>query len=144
MSSVMNNVKRALEHAQAGNAEYEKAASILGGGPSSYYFEKIDEYVTALFERFAPFRVGDRVALAAVPKTKGTGWSSCAHFLISGAEGEVHSVDYRDGHFVADVMFDRETWLDGGGHEQPVTLKHVFCLPDYLLSRIERAEREGK
>jgi hypothetical protein len=45
-----------------------------------------------LMSRFAPFKVGDRVALAKTPnitQESAPGWMRSKHFLVKGAEGTV-------------------------------------------------------
>jgi len=121
------NIRRALAEARLAHQHYQNAGRLLAGGPASYYFDKFDEYITALFDRFAPFKTGDRVVLTVAPRCEGN-WLSSAHFLIPGSAGEVESVDYRNGHFVAEVVFDRETWIDAAGVEWPVSMKHTYSI----------------
>lgn len=135
MVRAVDNIKEALKCAQDGNILFQKAASLLSGGPTSYYFAKVEEYVNALFGRFAPFQVGHRVMLTAAPNTNNS-WKFCAHFLIPGACGDVSAVDYSDGRFVADIVFDNESWIDDAGIEHLAENKHTFRIGESILTNI--------
>lgn len=135
MSKTYNKFKEAFGHYQAGYDEIKKATAILGHGPTSYYIEKVEGYVNALFEVYAPFKVGDRVMIIDDIHI-GPGWESCRHFLVVGQKGYVQDVDYVKYRFTADVVFDNETWIDSNGDEQPVTDKHCFHLSEHVLKRI--------
>jgi hypothetical protein len=135
MSDVLANLTRAMEHARAGNVEYQKAANILNGGPADYYFNKIEEYVTALFTNFAPFQEGDRVRLTAAPDCYGH-WAGSKHFLIPGALGTVASMDYSHDQFWGSVMFDNESWIDARGVVHPRQNAHTYTISEKLLERV--------
>lgn len=130
--TVLGNVKAAIAEANLAHEHYQRAAEILSRGPAQFYFEKIEEYVTALFGPCAPFHVGDRVKLVAAPNTENS-WSACRHFLIPGAEATIDGVDYVDGHFVADLIFDDESWIDCNGKVQPVANRHAFRIAEQLI-----------
>lgn len=133
---MLEKVKEALTHAQAAYKEFQKAEDILSGGPSSYYFQRIEEYVEGLFS-FCPFRIGDKVVLVKKPQIdEKSGWWGCRHFLVEGAIGTVREVDYYPWHFTACVEFDNESWIDSWNKKEihPVENKHVFHFSeDYLL-----------
>lgn len=116
----------------------KQGLGILQGGPLNYYLEKAFEYQEALFDRFAPFKAGDRVALVEAFKTDDErhGWYGCQHFLVKGAEAVVESVDYKDGRFIADVVFDNESWIDDKGKVRLVEQKHTFAFGESRLKRI--------
>lgn len=130
-NDVTTTVGEGLEMIQNGLRRMER-------GPVSYYLEKLTGYAELLFDRFAPFKPGWRVALVASPKNcndEDDGWYSCRHFLVPGATGTVESIDAgKDGFWVC-VVFDRETWIDREGVEQPVTQKHTFCLHESMLEK---------
>ena len=123
----LNKIKSALTLWQEGQARFDEASKVLSCGPASFYYEKLECYVDALFNKYAPFKQGDRVALTVHPNTD-NGWSHCKHFLTPGSAGIVQEVDFYDNHFCADVVFDNESWIDLEGKEQPVTAKHTFRL----------------
>ena len=91
--------------------------------------------MSTLFNRFATLKEGDRVRIIKAPNCD-NGWNNCKHFLIKGAAGTVHEVDYYDDHFYADVEFDKETWIDREGVKRDVKLKHTFRMCE---NQIERA-----
>lgn len=139
-----SKVQEALACAMQGFEKLQEAEHILRGGPASYYWETLQGYVHALFDKYAPFKADDRVELTGTPDTNNH-WGVCRHFLIPGSRGVVHEVDYRSrreadgqisGHFVADVEFDNETWIDAAGKEQPVDYKHTFRLGEELLRKV--------
>lgn len=97
------------------------------GNQHRYYFEHLNDQLNMLFTRFAPFKAGDRVRLIVDPDIrKSPGWRGLTHFLKAGAEGIVHDVDTSGSEFVAQVVFDDETWIDEKGERQPVHLKHYY------------------
>jgi len=137
MPSAMSKIKEAFSLGREAIERFQQAGRILSSGPAEFYIARVEEYVDALFGRFAPFKEGDRVELIGAPQTDGTAWHSSSHFLIPGSPGTVCGVDYRDGRFCADVIFDNETWIDQHGLWHPVDEKHTYCLPESLLRRIE-------
>lgn len=120
----------------------QKEIGRLSGGPASFYFEKVVEYANALFDRFAPFKKGDKVRLVEdIPMTDDNyGWHFSAHFLKEGEVAEVYSVDYINNHkgsrFVADCIFDNETFKNGDTLE-PVKNKHLFSISEKWLEKVE-------
>jgi hypothetical protein len=90
-----------------------------------------------VIERFAPFKVGDRVALSKTPKIDretAWGWLGSKHFLVQGALGIVRTVDlHGDGKLSFGVEFDDETWIDRDGHRRPLDRKHHYCFGEGSL-----------
>jgi hypothetical protein len=131
----VGKIKEALDLYRASFEAANKAERILSGGPADYYLVKLTGYVDALFSKYAPFQIGDLVLLIEAPKTAGTGWDHCAHFLIPGAQGVVQEVDYINDGFVADVMFESETLIDQHGTINPVSpdRRHTFRLRENIL-----------
>ena len=104
-----------IERVQETFIKMKEVEELLQGGPSSFYFEKMDAYVEVLFERFAPFKKGDRIKLSKTPEItldKSWGWMGSKHFLVKGAKGTVQAVDLdaRNKKFYAEVVFDNESW----------------------------------
>ena len=86
-----------------------------GGSKRSYYLDKINDQIQLLFEKYAPFHVGDRVELTKTPRItqeKSWGWMGSKHFLIKGAKGTVTDVDCDRLGFSCNIVFDDETWID--------------------------------
>lgn len=85
-----------------------------------WHLKKVEGYATALFDRFCPFKVGDRVRLTRTPEItteKSWGWIGSKHFLMKGALATVADVDYRaDGKcFEYLLKFDDDSWIDRDG-----------------------------
>ena len=90
-----------------------------------------------LFERFCPYKIGDRVQLTKDPEILyGSGWYGYKHFLIKGAIATVESQDFRDGKFRFGLIFDDESWIssiDGKITKAHPAPHHIFGFSeDYL------------
>lgn len=117
----------------------------LESGGGDYYLRQLGMYARALFDRFAPFKVGDRVRLRKTPEINvhdSWGWMGSKHFLVEGREGVVREVDYhvdRNGNegFFAMVEWDNQTWIDHHGKEQAVVRPGLFCHGESWLERVE-------
>ncbi len=110
-------------------------------------------YTNQLFlEKYAPFKVGDRVELAVTPEISektAPGWLGAKHFLKKGATGVVKLVDTmkrstQEVVLVFHVEFDKETWKDRLGEEKPVEKKHTFLFLEKDLKKIEDAKIESQ
>lgn len=108
---------------------------------SDWYWKKLREYATALFER-APFRPGDRVRLIKTPvitEEKTPGWVCAKHFLVAGAIGTVRYVDFREGLFNAMVIWDDESYV-GYPPGPPIPVepagRHLFTHWEGSLERV--------
>lgn len=108
--------------------------------PQEYFYKKMIGYTEALFEKFSPFRVGDKVMLAETPEINEAtswGWLGSKHFLVKGAVGNVVAVDYADDEFFVVVEFDNETWKDHNGGLNAPREKHGFCFASTWFHKIE-------
>lgn len=102
----------------------------------------IDSYLS-MFNRFCPFRIGDRVRLIkTLDISPDSGWYHHRHFLTKDSPGTVVERGYSDGRFTFYVTFDNETWIDSDGNKNPVENLHWFALNEHLLERIA-GERDG-
>jgi len=70
MSEAVSKVQQALRLWSEGQDKFDEASSILKGGPASFYSENINTYVSALFNKYAPFKEGDRVKIIKKTNTK--------------------------------------------------------------------------
>jgi len=96
-----------------------------------YRLNQVLESYASLFDRFCPYKVGDRVQLKETPDIpKGSGWYGSRHFLIKGAIATVKALEYRDDLFCFGLEFDDETWIDMHGEVKPVSAKHLFYLSE--------------
>ena len=90
-----------------------------------------------LFDRFCPYKIGDRVQLTKEPEIlSSSGLYYFKHFLIKGAIATVESQDFRDGKFRFGLIFDDESWIsrmDGTITKAYPAPHHVFGFSeDYL------------
>ncbi|MBL4651288.1 MAG: hypothetical protein JKY53_00275 [Flavobacteriales bacterium] len=126
----------AFECYEEGFQKFDEANKLLSKGPRSYHLEKMRGYVSALFDKYAPFKVGDTVVLTEDPKIgPNSGWRSSEHFLKKGCRGVVSGVDYYDDNFRADVCMDNQTFIFNGV-EKPANHPATFCLCESLLVKI--------
>ena len=99
----------------------------------------------SLYDRFCPFKVGDRVELSHDPKISkdnAPGWMPCRHFLIKGAKGIIRGRSYYKENFVFEVEFDDESWIDRDGNVRLASErgKHVFSFSEKMLVKSEFLE----
>ncbi len=107
--------------------------SKLSHGPFEYYLTCLVQARDLLLTRFAPFKVGDRVAICRKLDIKpDSAWFACLHYLKPGSIGTVHSSEVdRDGRLRFDVVFDDESWVDrDNGSVHPIEEKdrHTYCM----------------
>lgn len=88
-----------------GLQELKAALETLNGGGLDYYTKAVD----MLFDRFCPWKIGDRVVLVrAVNFENAPGWSHAQEWMQPGALGEVRERDTRNGLFTAAVRWDAD------------------------------------
>lgn len=91
----------------------------LNKGGGNFYFDKVERYVKVLFEKFAPFKPGDRVRITVDPQINmvdSWGFMKGKHFLVVGALGTVDAVDVsEDGAFRAGVIWDDDSRISSDG-----------------------------
>lgn len=116
----------------------EDGIRILSSGPLDYTLQKLTKAHEVLMTRFAPFKVGDRVALRRAPDMDSNhGWRHCRHFLIPGAVGTVRSADCSlAGNLIFDVDFDHQPWIDQDGKKHDPAEHYTFCLREDSLSLV--------
>lgn len=117
-----------VERMKDGLEKIQDGLSQFNGGPASFTVDVLFAAYHTLITQYAPFKVHQRVELAAAPTLKkDQGWWHCRHFLVPGNLATVEHVSCdSDGSLRFDVVFDRETWIDQNGEEQPVISKHMF------------------
>ncbi len=106
-----------------------KAVAVHTASELKYELEKLEDCKSEFFKRCAPCREGERVVIVRelnIPES--SGWYHCAHFLVLGAKGTAHKVDFFGGRFRIDVVYDDESWVDRQGNEHKVEDKHTFCM----------------
>lgn len=134
MSDTSEIVTAAMKLYQEAFDKMQQAQRALSGGPQSYYFERILEYVEVLFDKYAPFKDGDRVVICKAPDCE-NGWKCHEQDLQRGAKGTIKNVDYYKGKWRAGVVLDKETWMDGKVRK-PCSTKHTFCLNEEEIVKI--------
>lgn len=117
------------------------------GQNSQYKMERIVTSFGEMFDRFCPFRVGDRVELSHTPEitnSKRWGWLGSKHFLVEGSPGVITSRDFRGGEFIFEVMFDLESWIPSSGNAKGEWSKrpdrHVYSLSEADLAPSDKEE----
>ena len=133
----MSNTLEYAEYLNAVKAKTSELNSLLNKEFGFKLNEVVQSY-TSLFNRFCPYKVGDRVQLKAdIEVPKGHGWKSSQHFLIKGAIATVKACEYRNDLFCFGLEFDNESWIDMHEEIKLVSLKHLF----YFSERhIEKAD----
>jgi len=132
MADVEKYAKDLIEITEAAD-DFKKKVAGACGGSFKWGIGKVVESYLSMFDRFCPFKEGDRVELVKDVNAKG-GWAPSNHFLIKGSPGTITSRGYDDDKFTFYVEFDNETWVDREGEEQPVIHKHVFGFnEDWLI-----------
>jgi hypothetical protein len=125
-----------------------EADALLAHGPLTWYVEEWVACYDFLMERFAPFKVGDRVRLTKAPDIgPDSGWNGSRHFLIPGALGVVADAEcgrrFINGSlsdkaaFRFGVQFDDESWIDRNGTVHPIDKdRHVYTLGESFLEKV--------
>lgn len=143
MTDVEKYAKELIELSEAITATRQKFLS-FADGTGDWGIKKVVESYLSMFDRFCPFKVGDRVALVeTLDIPKDSGWYTSRHFLVRGEIGTVTQRGYRNGEFEFYVMFDNETRIDRDGKLQPVDDKHNFVLPESALCNVRHVTAEG-
>ncbi|MCA6510333.1 MAG: hypothetical protein IM566_04160 [Pseudanabaena sp. M152S2SP2A07QC] len=94
------------------NAKINELDKLLNGGELGFKLEEVLGSYASLFNRFCPYKVGDRVQLIEdLDIPEGHGWYCAKHFLIKGAIATVKDVGYRDDLFSFGLEFDNESWV---------------------------------
>ena len=136
VESYANDLKKLAKHA----VEFKQKINSVCNGEFKYGVEKVIESYLSMFERFCPFKVGDRVELTKnnVIKNKSSGWYHCQHFMKKGVTATIAKRDYLDDQFCFYIIFDNETWIDGNGFENPIKdeRKHHFGFGESWLKSI--------
>jgi len=118
---------------------FSETLSRACGGSLNYGIDKVVESYLSMYDRFCPFKVGDRVMLSKTPDLSNSpGWQHCEHFLKRGAGAVVQSRGYNNGKFTFNIMFDDESWVNShDGVITPITedKRHVFGFKEDSLVR---------
>jgi hypothetical protein len=104
------------------------------GGSFSWGVEQVIDSYLSMFDRFCPYKIGDRVQLKSTCKIPdSSGWYTSRHFLTKGSKAIVRDRGYSDGQFSFFLEFDDESWIDEKGNVRPVISKHVFGFGEHSI-----------
>lgn len=90
------------DRVKLGLCKIKEGFDLLSNGPADWYVDQLVAAYDMLMERFAPFKVKDRVALARTIDTTPDnmeGWRPYAHLLVKGNIGHVVSAECVGGRF---------------------------------------------
>ena len=103
-----------IENIKKATGLLREGMQLLATGPLDYYLTELVAAHDLLMDRYAPFKVGDKVELAVTPTISeevAWGWLGAKHFLKKGATGVVVSATCGARGFRFGVVFDEETWI---------------------------------
>lgn len=118
-----------IEDVRRAAALMREAHGLLGRGPLDYYLIELAAAYDLLMTAYAPFKVGERVALTHTPEISekvAWGWLGAKHFLKIGAQGTVKTSGCGTGGFTFGIEFDDDTWMDRNGDKHPADTKGVY------------------
>lgn len=120
-------------------AKINELDKLFNGGELGFKLKEVLESYASLFNRFCPYKVGDRVQLIEdLDIPEGHGWYCAKHFLIKGAIATVKDVGYRDDLFSFGLEFDNESWVHYQTREI-IPIKEGKHLLYFAENKIERA-----
>ena len=128
------------ERVREGITKLEEGMRILSSGPLPYTLQKLTAAQGLLLNRFAPFKVGDRVKLKRAPEILNEmhGWWFCRHFLVKGATGTVRESDCTvEGQLVFDVEIDNQTRHDLKGELVPLITPYTYRFREESLELVK-------
>jgi len=144
MSDVESYAKDLVKISKA-TKEFSATIATACGGSLNYGIDKVVESYLSMYDRFCPFKEGDRVMLCKTPDlSNAPGWQHCSHFLKRGAGAAVCSRGYHNGKFTFQIIFDDESWVNSHtGTETPVEVdkRHQFRFSEDDLIREDGFER---
>jgi hypothetical protein len=109
----MANIEDYLDRWTEADKHITAVRDMFSNGPMTFCISEIVNCHKSLFDRFCPFKVGDRVQLAKTPKIDGSsGWAGSKHFLKKGARAFIRERGYSEGQFTFVLVFDEDSWLD--------------------------------
>ena len=101
-----------------------------------YKLNEVLQNYASLFNRFCPYKVGDRVQLKEnLDIAQDSGWYNSKHFLVKGAMATVKTCgNYRNELFCFGLEFDDESYIDTHGEIKPVIAKHLYYLSERQIT----------
>jgi hypothetical protein len=139
----MGNTKQYADDLSSAFQKIQDLNHMLSGNEYGYKLTSVIANHNSLFDRFCPFKIGDRVTLLKTPEISDTvawGWIGSKHFLTEGAIGTIHSVDYYRNLFQFGVQFDDDSWIsssDGIVHPTDVDRRGSFLFSEEWLGECQ-------
>ena len=123
----------------------DEARKILGDSEFKYSIKNLIAAQKLLFERFAPFKLKDRVVLNKKLDFKNApGWKGCEHFLVPGAKATVERIYCNEyGNLRFELIFDDESWIGLDGKIHPIIDKHLFVFSEDCLALVDDCKQES-
>jgi hypothetical protein len=129
------------EYAESIQQLIDKICELQGlivSGEYNYKVESVLKNHASLFDRFCPYKVGDRVALSKdlnLTQSGNPGWYGSRHFLVVGAVGTIVTADYSKNKFRFGVSFDDDSWIVDPGIVVPIPegQRGVYALSEDVL-----------
>jgi hypothetical protein len=133
----MANTPKYCEEMQTIFEKIKELDSLLTHNESNFKLTEIISCHASLFDRFCPFKVGDRVQLTKAPEIServAYGWLGAKHFLIPGAKAIIVSRGYKGDKFTFGLEFEDETWINTrDGSIFPVERPCVYTFSEDFL-----------
>ncbi len=130
-----------LEYAEYLTAVKTKASEIdnLLNNEFGFKLNEVLQSYASLFNRFCPYKVGDRVQLKeTLDIPEDSGWYSRRHFLIKGAIATVREIGYRNDLFSFGLVFDDESYIHYQSKEViPISDKGVYYLSENEIEGVQ-------
>ena len=138
MSDVINYLDK-MQRLTSWLKDFSDEFDSFGRGNFGFHIEHIAKTHKLLFERFSPYKIGDRVMLTKSfeKNDRNTGWHHCAHFLKKGAVGTVRARAYGEKGFTFDIEFDDESYIErttGNVVKIKANRRHVFGFSEDKLA----------
>jgi hypothetical protein len=135
----MSNTPKYIGELDDIKAKVAELDRLLNAGIGFKLSEVLSSYAS-MFNRFCPYKVGDRVQLRETLNITEGGWYPCRHFLIKGAIATVKECGYRDDSFTFGLVFDDESDIHyRTGEIVPAKddEKHLFTLPENKIEAVQ-------
>lgn len=133
----MSNTLEYAEYLKAIRVKVSELDSLLNKELDFKLNEVLESYAS-LFNRFCPYKIGDRVKLREdLTIRQNSGWYGSRHFLVRGAIATVKTYgDYRQDLFYFGLEFDDESYINQHGEIRPVGSKHLFYLSENEIQKL--------
>ena len=128
-----------VESVRQGAKLIREGMAKLNNGPLDYYLTELTDCYQLLIDRFSPYKVGQRVMLKETPEIsleKSWGWMTGKHFLVKGSIAKVATISASGRGFSYGLHFEKETWIDREGKEQPVDRPGLYLFHEDAIKAV--------